>query len=150
MTPRTTLCRSIFVRGIPSRHLNHCPLTLEISAIQRHKLWLSFRRHKTSANVLPNSRDLVRVDEQKSVSWEQLHDRSPASYGILTASAYEEMIPAGALLPSVAQRNSRQYSTTLKALHLKYVIANQSWTLLWRFQHSTWPVFNVRRREWQK
>lgn len=42
---------------------------------------------------------VVKTNDQTSLSWVQLHDQSPSSYGISTWWGYYEMISRGASLP---------------------------------------------------
>ena len=57
-------------------------------------------RHDLMLNRLIYSRKAaVKTNDQTSLAWVQLHDQSPASYGILIWSGYHEMISQGASLP---------------------------------------------------
>jgi len=96
-----TLCQSIVIRGVMSQSRICCRPMLGIRALEIQQPCMSFRgqRSNISTNVPSRQTNLVRADEKKSLAWVQLHDRSPASYGILTTSAYEELIPSGTPLP---------------------------------------------------
>jgi len=87
-----------------------------IKAFDAQQVYVSFRRQKlnisTSAPSTPQT-NLVRADEKTSLAWVQLHDRSPTSYGIMTTSTYEELIPLGTPLPC---SRTQKFQTTFDYL----------------------------------
>ena len=52
-----------------------------------------------SASLLSPSKDIVQPEKETSLSWVQIFDESPASYGIDSWGGYVEMIPPKARLP---------------------------------------------------
>jgi len=63
-----------------------------------HHLIAPIRKLATTSPLF-SGETLVQTDRQTSLAWRQIHDESPASYGINTWGGYFEMIPPKALLP---------------------------------------------------
>jgi len=78
-----------------------CRAMLGIRALEIQQPCMSFRRQRSNISTSVPSRqtNLVRADEKKSLAWVQLHDRSPASYGIENLDGYLELIPPKTPLP---------------------------------------------------
>lgn len=52
-----------------------------------------------SASLLSSGKDIVQPEKETSLSWVQMFDESPASYGIDSWGGYVEMVPPKARLP---------------------------------------------------
>ena len=66
------------------------------------------RFDSTAASVRASSAtNAVVADGGTSLAWIEIHDQSPASYGISTQYGYVEMIPFGTTLPCTAIREIR-------------------------------------------
>ncbi|KAL9009738.1 MAG: hypothetical protein Q9173_005261 [Seirophora scorigena] len=55
--------------------------------------------HGSSASLLSSTKDIVQPEKETSLSWVQMFDESPASYGIDSWGGYVEMVPPKARLP---------------------------------------------------
>ena len=54
---------------------------------------------RPSASLLSSGKDVVQPTKETSLSWVQIFDESPASYGINSWGGYVEMVPLKARLP---------------------------------------------------
>lgn len=79
----------------------HRSLHRQVSSICHHfaPIRKLSRNSRSSASLLSPSKDVVRPEKETSLSWVQMFDESPASYGIDSWGGYVEMVPPKARLP---------------------------------------------------
>jgi len=90
------------IRGFVAHSTNAIRSRLAFAKASSAQYPLTLARRFNAISSSPPSTTrvgLAEADKETSLAWIQLHEQSPASYGIWTASGYEEVIPRGAPLP---------------------------------------------------